>query len=97
MAPFFEADPSYSFQGSEDYTEISFYYDEKLSPNLQGTAVFGATVGYAHNYILINNAEDWSVHLKIYNCHTKNIVAEGVLPGDELSFDEKDWEESYVE
>lgn len=97
MAPFYNADPSYSFQGSEDYTEISFYYDEKLPSAVQLQAITGSVSGYAYNYILLNNTGDWSVHLKIYNCHTKNLVVDVELPKDKLSLGDKDWEKSYVE
>lgn len=85
----------YEFTGSEDYSEVTFYYDEDITTILQIESVFGVTVGYGLNSILQNNSETWSVHLKIVNCHTGKTVVEGDIPQDIMTYGPDEWKNSY--
>ena len=36
--------------------------------------------------LLTNNSGDWSVEVKIYNCHTSKLVTEGTVPYDHMKW-----------
>ncbi len=94
---FLELDENYKFEGSEDYTNITFYCDEKVAIMSLVEAMYGTTSQYALNYILRNNSNDWCVHIKIVNYHTNKVVAEGDLPNDEITIGANEWAASYLE
>ena len=95
--PLLKADPLYSFTGSEDYTEATFYYDEKCSVIVALKAIGAASGGYAFNNILINDTTDWNVHLRIYNCHTNRIVVDVNIPEEQAVLNDEVWAASYEE
>ena len=95
--PLLKADPLYSFTGSEDYTEATFYYDEKCSALVALKAIGAASGGYAFNNILINDTTDWNVHLRIYNCHTNRIVVDVNIPEEQAVLNDEVWAASYEE
>ncbi len=47
------------------------------------------------NNILKTNNQDWQVNLKIINCHTNKVVAEGTLPRDTIKYGGLEWNNSY--
>lgn len=97
MDPFFDSDPSYSFEASEDYSELTFYYDEKLPKAIEATAVFGVVGAYGYNHTLMSKTSDWSIHVKIFNCHTKKLAFDNWISYGESDKCDIDWEGSYVE
>lgn len=97
MDPFFDSDPSYSFKASDDYSELTFYYDEHLPREIEATAVFGVVGAYGYNHTLMSKTSDWSIHVKIYNCHTKKLAFDNWISYGESDKCVIDWEGSYVE
>lgn len=93
MDPFLSQNPLYGFSGSEDYSEVTFSYDEEADP----TAIMLAIMRYMMNSLLLNTYGEWEIHITIVNCHSGNIVDEGVLPGAGLVFGPDEWEASYAE
>lgn len=94
---FLELNENYRFEGSEDYTNITFYCDEKVAIMDLVQAMYGTTSQYALNYVLRNNSSEWCVHIKIVNYHTDKVVAEGDLPNDEITIGTNEWAASYME
>ena len=93
VAPFLEENPLYSFSGSDDYTEITFSYDEEAEP----TIMVMTAMRYAMNNLLLDTSGQWEIHITIVNCHTGKVVEEGELPGRGLIINDNDWEASYAE
>ncbi len=85
----------YNFIGDNEYKNATYYFDEKLDMKIVASAVYGVIANYAMNYVITTNDPDWNVHLKIYNCHTNKLVAEGDVAYEKVSWDDEDWAESY--
>ncbi len=97
LTEFSESSEVYSYKESVDYSSLEVYYDEKLAINTQLNAIFGVAAAYGLNQILQGNDEEWTVNIKIYNCHTQKLVVEMDIPQDEVSFGAEEWEKSYEE
>lgn len=95
MGEFQAENEAYSCQFEDDFSSVTYQYDENISMTVQAKVLMGVTATYVLNGILENEASDWSVKVNIVNCHTGNTVAQGTLPEDEITFDESTWEKSY--
>lgn len=95
LKDFFNLNSDYKIDINSDYTSIDYYYDEKLSKPIEAKAVGGVIVESGFYYILNKYDSNWSINLKIYNCHTGKIVSEGTVPYDNMEWTPDDWEKSY--
>lgn len=91
---FSNANEKYRYEFNSDFSELTYYFDENISAITQGKLV-SIIAGYILNNILKTNNQDWKVHLKIINCHTNKVVAEGNLPKDTIKYGETEWNNSY--
>lgn len=91
---FKNSNTSYNVVGDQEYKELTIYADENFKPALLAKAILTSEV-YMINNILENDNKDWSVYVKIVNCHTGKTVAEGILPQNDFSFGEEEWKASY--
>lgn len=92
---FEDSNINYDIVESQSYKELIVYADENFKPTLFAKAILGVSSGYMLNNILENDNQDWSVYLKIINCNTGKIVAEGNVPHDNIVFGEEEWRSSY--
>lgn len=90
---FINSNENYHYEYNTDSNELSFYFDE----NHTSSTMVGLTVTYGAYLMnnILSEREDWKINLKIINCDTNQLVAEALMPGEELSFDEIDWKNSY--
>lgn len=91
---FSNANEKYHYKFNTDFSELTYYFDENISPITQGK-IGAITASYILNNILKTNNQDWQVNLKIINCHTNKVVAEGTLPKDTIKYGELEWNNSY--
>lgn len=91
---FSNANEKYHYKFNTDFSELTYYFDENISPITQGK-ISAITASYILNNILKTNNQDWKVNLKIINCHTNKVVAEGTLPKDTIKYGELEWNNSY--
>ena len=91
---FSNANDKYRYEFNSEFSELTYYFDENISTIMQGK-IGSITAGYILNNIMKNNNQDWQIHLKIINCHTNKIVAEGTLPKDTIKYGELEWNNSY--
>lgn len=92
---FKESNSMYRYVPDENYQKLAFYYDEKISTDLQIKTVFGIATGYALNYMLTHHTTDWEVAVTIYNCHTKKEVVSIKVPKETVSYGLEEWKKSY--
>lgn len=92
---FSNANEKYHYEFNSDFSELTYYFDENLSDTMQIKTVFGVAASYALNNILKTNNQNWSIHIKIINCHTNKTVAEGTIPEDTIKYGKQEWENSY--
>ena len=92
-----EKDDKYSCHLGDDYDEILFSIDEKVTefPVMVGKLFLLLPVSYGIKGILETGDSDWSMRLMVQNCHTGHIVAEGIVPDEKIAFGAEDWEDSY--
>lgn len=96
LADEFEAaNPKYSYEGSIDYTSLTFTFDEKIDTDLEMKTLLGITCMYAFNTVLLGNPE-WNVDVVVKNCHTDKVVTQASLPKESLEYGLREWEDSYV-
>lgn len=91
---FSNANEKYNYEFNADFSELTYYFDENISPIMQGK-IGAITASYILNNILKTNNQDWQVNLKIINCHINKVVAEGTLPKDTIKYGELEWNNSY--
>ena len=87
----------YKYEPDENYQTLTLYFDENISGLLQIKTILGIASSYAMNYMLINHVSDWKIKIEIYNCHTNKLVCSVNIPGEEVTYGAKEWEESYKE
>jgi len=92
---FYAANDKYSCDMSESYNYITFIYDENIDSFLQGRVLAGITSMHVLNGILETENSDWNLKITVKNCHTGNVVAEGILPEEGLKFNVEEWKQSY--
>lgn len=92
---FAENGTKYHIDVNEDYTCASFYYDLKLDKELASMAVL-TTEYYCALIQKFGEVGDWFVSLKIYNSETGKLVVEGDSE-NAFSYDESDWEKSFLQ
>ena len=94
---FEKSNENYRFVGSDDYTLMEFYCDEKIDSMSLYVATSAISSAYALNNILYEKDPDWGdVILKVVNCHTGKTVVEANLLNDKFSINQEAWEKSYV-
>ena len=94
---FTSSNSMYRYETDETYQKLTLYFDENISGMLQIKTIMGIASSYAMNYMLLNNTKEWQVEIEIYNCHTNKLVASVKIPGEEMTYGAKEWEESYKE
>lgn len=92
---FQEENLQYSYELKDDFSGVVYRYDESIESGVQAKMLMGVTSMYALNGIIEIGNSEWSVEVTIENCHTGNVVAQGVLPDDSISFGQEEWETSY--
>ena len=92
---FQEENLQYSYELKDDFSGVVYRYDESIESGVQAKMLMGVTSMYALNGIIESGNSEWSVKVTIENCHTGNVVAQGVLPDDSISFGQEEWETSY--
>lgn len=95
LEDFQEENSQYSYELRDDFSSVVYRYDESIESVVQAKMLMGVTSMYALNGIIESGNSDWSVEVTIENCHTGNVVAKGVLPGDSITFGQEEWEASY--
>lgn len=95
LKDFSNANKKYRYEVNSDFSELTYYFDENISSTLEFKTILGVTSSYIFNNILRTNNQDWQIHIKIINCHTNKIVAEGTLPKDTIQYGELEWSNSY--
>lgn len=90
-------DSEYRYVGDENYQKLDFYFDEKIPDILHVKTVFGISGTYGLNYVLKNHDTQWQVDLKIYNCHTNNVVVTVEIPNETATYGPEEWQASYGE
>lgn len=91
---FSNANEKYHYEFNSDFSDLTYYFDEHIAPITQGK-IGSITASYILNNILKTNNQDWQVHIRIINCHTNKLVAEGTLPKDTIKYGELEWNNSY--
>lgn len=86
---------SYRFVMDDSYKNLTLYFDENISSTLQVKTILGIASNYGMNYMLLNNTAEWNVQIEIFNCHTNKPVVSVNIPDEEISYGEKEWEQSY--
>ena len=95
LEDFQEENSQYSYELRDDFSGVVYRYDESIESGVQAKMLMGVTSMYALNGIIESGNSEWSVKVTIENCHTGNVVAQGVLPDDSISFGQEEWETSY--
>ncbi len=95
LEDFQEENSQYSYELKDDFSGVVYRYDESIESGVQAKMLMGVTSMYALNGIIESGNSEWSVKVTIENCHTGNVVAQGVLPDDSISFGQEEWETSY--
>ena len=95
LEDFQEENSQYSYELKDDFGGVVYRYDESIESGVQAKMLMGVTSMYALNGIIESGNSEWSVKVTIENCHTGNVVAQGVLPDDSISFGQEEWETSY--
>lgn len=95
LEDFQEENSQYSYELKDDFSGVVYRYDESIESGVQAKMLMGVTSMYALNGIIESGNSEWSVEVTIENCHTGNVVAQGVLPDDSISFGQEEWETSY--
>lgn len=95
LEDFQEENSQYSYELKDDFSGVVYRYDESIESGVQAKMLMGVTSMYALNGIIESGNSEWSVKVSIENCHTGNVVAQGVLPDDSISFGQEEWETSY--
>lgn len=95
LADFTVENPQYSYELKEDFSRVTYRFDENIDPTVMASLLIGVTSMTVLNGIIENNESDWSIEVIIENCHTNKIVAEGTLPQDTIAFGESEWQQSY--
>lgn len=95
LEDFQEENSQYSYELKDDFSGVVYRYDESIESGVQAKMLMGVTSMYALNGIIESGNSDWSVEVTIENCHTGNVVAQGVLPDDSITFGQEEWEASY--
>lgn len=95
LEDFQEENSQYSYELKDDFRGVVYRYDESIESGVQAKMLMGVTSMYALNGIIESGNSEWSVKVSIENCHTGNVVAQGVLPDDSISFGQEEWETSY--
>lgn len=91
---FSKVNENYHYEFNSDFSELTYYFDENISVIMQGK-IGAINADCILNNIIKTNNQDWQIHLKIVNCHTNKIVAEGTLPRDTIKYGELQWNNSY--
>ena len=91
---FSNANEKYHYEFNSDFNEVKYYIDENISSITYGK-IGAITASYILNNILKTNNQDWQINIKIINCHTNKIVAEGTIPKDTIKFGKLEWKNSY--
>lgn len=91
---FSNANEKYHYEFNSDFSQLTYYFDEHIAPITQ-SKIGSITASYILNNILKTNNQDWQVHIRIINCHTNKLVAEGTLPKDTIKYGETEWNNSY--
>ena len=95
LEDYYNFSPEYRFYGSNDYKKVEFYHDEHLRKLDEEIAILKVASQYAQMQLLMDDSEDWSVEVKVYNCHTGKLVAEATVPHDHFRSTSEDWTRSY--
>lgn len=90
-----EINSEFHFERDENFQHVAFYLDENIPMITHAMRVYGVAAYYGLNYLLLNHAEDWSVEVSLYNCHTNKLVARVNIPYESVSYGDEEWAKSY--
>ena len=89
---FLRENDAYKIRIAEDYTYMEFDYDAELDDTTQQEVVQALSYFCVLDQLIGKGGPDWSLEIRIRNCHTGAEVADVTIPGQPLNFSKADWE-----